>query len=81
MASISGKDDDLVGEVKLGGMSGPGMINAKITLEEISFAKMKDVTNSALDSAGTAVNIALGLIGIMALWLGVMKVAEEAGLI
>ncbi|MCK5458044.1 MAG: spore maturation protein, partial [Melioribacteraceae bacterium] len=42
---------------------------------------MKDVTNAALDYAGTAVNIALGLIGIMALWLGVMKVAEDAGLI
>lgn len=81
MASISGKEDDLVGEVKLGSISGPGVINADIKLEEISFAKMKDVTNSALDSAGTAVNIALGLIGIMALWLGVMKVAEEAGLI
>ena len=42
---------------------------------------MKEVTNSALDYASTAVNIALGLIGIMALWLGVMKIAEEAGLI
>src|SRR5690606_16457811 len=43
--------------------------------------KLKDVTNSAIDYAKTAVEIALGLIGIMALWLGVMKVAEEAGLI
>jgi spore maturation protein SpmA len=42
---------------------------------------LKDVTKAALDYAGTAVNIALGLIGIMALWLGVMKVAEDAGLI
>ncbi|RPI73029.1 MAG: nucleoside recognition protein [Ignavibacteriales bacterium] len=42
---------------------------------------MKDVTNAVLKYAGTAVTIALGLIGIMALWLGVMKVAEEAGLI
>jgi spore maturation protein SpmA len=42
---------------------------------------VKDVTNAVLDYAGTAVTIALGLIGIMALWLGVMKVAEEAGLI
>ncbi len=42
---------------------------------------MKDVTNNALDYASTAVNIAIGLIGIMALWLGLMKIAEEAGLI
>jgi spore maturation protein A len=43
--------------------------------------KTKAVTQAALDYATTAVTIALGLIGIMALWLGVMKVAEEAGLL
>ncbi len=39
------------------------------------------VTRGALDSASTAVNIALGLIGIMTMWLGIMKLAEEAGLV
>lgn len=39
------------------------------------------VTRGALDSASTAVNIALGLIGIMTMWLGVMKLATEAGLV
>ncbi len=39
------------------------------------------VTKSAFDSAETAVKIALGLISIMTLWLGIMKVAEAAGLI
>ena len=29
----------------------------------------------------SAVEIAIGLIGIMALWLGIMKIAEESGLI
>lgn len=53
----------------------------QIVLEPIHFMKMKAVTNAALDYAKTAVNITLGLIGIMALWLGVMKVAEEAGLV
>jgi spore maturation protein A len=42
--------------------------------------KLGQVTSAALDAAGTAVEIAIGLIGVMALWLGVMKVAEEAGL-
>lgn len=42
---------------------------------------LKDVTNGALDGAKTAVTIALGLIGIMALWLGVMRLAERAGLV
>jgi len=42
--------------------------------------KLGQITNAALDSAGNAVEIAIGLIGIMALWLGVMKVAQEAGI-
>ncbi|MCR4401266.1 MAG: spore maturation protein [Firmicutes bacterium] len=37
------------------------------------------VTRAALDSAGSAVTLCLGLIGAMALWCGIMKVAEEAG--
>jgi spore maturation protein SpmA len=43
--------------------------------------RLKDVTNGAFDGAKTAVTIALGLIGIMALWLGVMRLAERAGLV
>jgi spore maturation protein A len=42
--------------------------------------KLGQITSAALEGASTAVEIAIGLIGIMALWLGVMKVAEEAGL-
>lgn len=42
---------------------------------------MQDVTKGAIDGANSSVEIALGLIGIMALWLGVMKVAEEAGIV
>ena len=39
------------------------------------------VTEAAINMAKTAVEIAIGLIGIMALWLGTMKIAEESGLI
>ena len=39
------------------------------------------VTAAAINMAKTAVEIAIGLIGIMALWLGTMKIAEESGLI
>ncbi|MEO7723286.1 MAG: nucleoside recognition domain-containing protein [Chthoniobacterales bacterium] len=42
---------------------------------------LKEVTEGAFDGAKTAVTIALGLIGIMALWMGVMRLAERAGLI
>ncbi|MDZ7724347.1 MAG: nucleoside recognition domain-containing protein [candidate division KSB1 bacterium] len=42
---------------------------------------IENVTQSAIEMAGTAVNIAIGLIGIMSLWLGIMKIAEDAKLI
>jgi spore maturation protein A len=42
--------------------------------------KIEDVTKSAIDAAGNSVTIAIGLIGIMALWLGIMKIAEDSGL-
>jgi len=39
------------------------------------------VTKGAVESATTAVQIAIGLVGIMTLWLGMMRVAEAAGLV
>ncbi|HTY63882.1 MAG TPA: nucleoside recognition domain-containing protein [Acidobacteriota bacterium] len=42
--------------------------------------KIDNVTKSAIDAAAGAVTIAIGLIGIMALWLGIMKIAEDSGL-
>ncbi len=43
--------------------------------------KIEAVTEAAIESAETAVELALGFIGIMALWLGMMKIAEESGLV
>jgi spore maturation protein A len=39
------------------------------------------VTRGAVESASSAVQIAIGLVGIMTLWLGMMRVAEAAGLV
>jgi spore maturation protein A len=52
-----------------------------LTIEPVRFVKLRAVTAAALDYAAIAVTISLGLIGVMALWLGLMKVAEEAGLL
>jgi spore maturation protein SpmA len=81
MAAASGEKDELTGSITLNERIDENSFKAEVLFEAVSFTKMKDVTNAVLDYAGTAVTIALGLIGIMALWLGVMKVAEEAGLI
>ena len=44
--------------------------------------QLKEVADAALDMANTAVvKIAFALIGIMALWLGIMRLAERAGLV
>ena len=54
---------------------------ARVEFEPIRFVKLRAVTQAALDFANTAVEISLGLIGIMALWLGLIKVAEAAGFV
>lgn len=41
----------------------------------------KDLNAAALEGAKTSVEICIGLIGIMALWLGLMKIAEDSGLV
>jgi spore maturation protein A len=43
--------------------------------------RLEAVTTAAVNYAGMAVEISLGLIGIMAFWLGIMKIAEEGGII
>jgi spore maturation protein A len=42
---------------------------------------VKAVGQGALDGAGAAVTLAIGLIGVMSLWLGLLKIAEKAGLV
>jgi spore maturation protein SpmA len=81
MAKASGKENDLTGKIWLGKKNADGLYTAWLVLEPISLTKMKEVTNAAIDYVGKAVEIAFGLIGIMALWLGIMKIAEQAGLI
>ena len=41
----------------------------------------KDMNAAIIDAATTAVEICIKLIGLMALWLGLMKIAEQAGMV
>ena len=43
--------------------------------------KLQDVVNSIMSGAELSVKIAFSLIGIMAFWLGIMRIAEKSGLI
>lgn len=42
---------------------------------------MKEITEAALESAGDAVSLCITMAGTMALWVGLMEVAESSGLI
>src|SRR5205814_1152515 len=42
---------------------------------------IKAVGQGAFDGASQGVTLAIGLIGVMALWLGLLKIAEKAGLV
>lgn len=53
----------------------------RIVLPEVKFVKLRAITTAAFDMAEFAVQLAIGLIGVMALWLGLMKIAEESGMI
>jgi len=55
---------------------------AKLSFEAVKFVRMTAVTNDGIiGAAKTAVELAIALIGIMALWLGIMKIAEQSGLV
>ncbi len=41
---------------------------------------MSEVTDAALDSAGEAISLCLTMAGVMALWMGLMEIAKEVGI-
>ena len=41
---------------------------------------IESVTNAAMKGAGTAIETCVGLLGVMCLWTGIAKIAEDAGL-
>lgn len=43
--------------------------------------RLNDVTQAMLSACDTSVKIAFSLIGIMAFWLGMMRIAEKSGLV
>lgn len=62
---------------ELGGQSIP----VRLALPSVRFVKIRAITTAAFDFSKTAVTLALGFVGIFALWMGLMKIAEVSGLI
>ena len=61
--------------------SGAQKIEAAVQFEPVRFRKLNDIAQAALNFAETAASLALGLIGILGLMLGLVKIGEEAGLV
>ena len=57
-----------------------GMILLAVVYAACS-GNMSAVTNAALDSAGEAISLCITMAGVVALWMGLMEIAQKAGLI
>jgi spore maturation protein A len=85
LATIRGmtseRDNDLRGPVRFTAQRGDSVAGAEVTFGRVRFVKMVAITRAAIDFAKTAVTLALGLIGVIALWLGMLRIADKSGLI
>jgi spore maturation protein A len=66
------RDDELQGRL---------VDSTGVVFEPVRFVKLNAIAAAALDFAKTAAEIALGLIGVISLFLGLLKIAEKAGII
>jgi len=74
----SSRDNDMRGELtSFDRASGV----AQIQFADVRFVKMHAIASAAFSMAETAVQLALGLIGILGLWMGLLQIAEKSGLI
>lgn len=77
----STRDNDLRGVIGPLRPSGDTLATATVTFAPVRFVKLQAITQAALDMAETAVELALGLIGAICLWMGLMQIAEKSGVL
>jgi spore maturation protein A len=81
------RDEELQG--RLAGFTPPApavdsaaaMASSGVVFEPVSFVKLNAIAAAALDFAKTGAEIAIGLTGVLALFLGLLKIAEQAGIV
>lgn len=74
------RDEELQGRL-VGFQRGSTAAGAGVVFEPVWFVKLNAIAAAALDFAKTGAEIALGLIGVLALFLGLLKIAEHAGIV
>ena len=52
-----------------------------VVFEPVRFVKLNAIADAALTFAKTGAEIALGLVGVLALFLGLLKIAEDSGIV
>jgi spore maturation protein A len=72
---------EIVGEVRSMTPDGVGALRLEVVLPSVLIVKLAGVGEAAIETAKTAVTLALGLIGVLSLWLGLMRIAEKSGLV
>jgi spore maturation protein A len=72
---------ELSARIEIVGQLTDRTVQANLVFPAVRFVKIRAITNAAIEMAQTAVELSLKLIGVLALWLGLMKIAEAAGLI
>jgi spore maturation protein A len=78
----STRDNELQGELGPQ-IIGPDstFIGTSVTFNPVRFVRLNNITQAAFDFAETGATLALGLIGVLALFLGLLKIAEAAGIV
>ncbi len=74
------RDEELQGRL-VGFKPAPATATAGVVFEPVRFVKLNAIAAAALDFAKTGAEIALGLIGVLALFLGLLKIAEDSGIV
>lgn len=83
----SSRDQELQG--RLAGFTPPGQprdtaaisVASGVVFEPVRFVKLNAIAAGALEFAKTGAEIALGLVGVLSLFLGLLKIAEHAGIV
>jgi spore maturation protein A len=78
-----GEDDPLQGTLGALPQLGRGdrRVEAALGFDTVRFRKLNDIAEAALSFAETAAELAISLIGVLALFLGLLKIGEAAGVI
>lgn len=78
----SSRDGELQGELLQQQVSADSTyLEGNVVFSPVRFVKVNAITAAAFDFAESAARLALGLIGVLALFLGLLKIAEAAGIV